>query len=239
MMLTPELAAAQPALARTIAWSVPGAVQYALEGNIAMSGAALHWVGEFLALTDPAAQAAALAETVPDAGGVVLVPAMVGLGAPYWDSTARGLVANLERAHTGAHLAHAALDAIAMQVTDVLEAMEAATAVKLPVLLADGGATRNRTLMQTQADLLGRQIRRSFEEDLSARGAALLAGLSIGWWRGMKELAALPVECDSFESKRDAQWRAAARHQWALAVARARLRTAAPNHVDRERSSSC
>jgi glycerol kinase len=105
MMLTPALTVEAKILARTIAWSLPGKVQFALEGNIAMCGAAVHWVGDFLGLANPAEDAAALAETVPDAGGLVLVPAMVGLGAPYWDSTARGLIANLERGHTGAHLA--------------------------------------------------------------------------------------------------------------------------------------
>lgn len=224
MMLTPDLTGAQKALARTIAWSLPSHVQFALEGNIAMSGAAVHWVGQFLGLRHPAEDAAALAGTVPDAGGVVLVPAMVGLGAPYWDSTARGLIANLERAHTGAHLARAALDAIAMQVADVLEAMESAAGVKLPVLLADGGATRNRTLMQKQADVLNRRVQRSAQEDLSARGAALLGGLALGWWSGMDELAKLPAERDCFDPQMDEASRAASRRQWSAAVARARMR---------------
>ena len=224
MMLTPGLAKAQKSLARTIAWSLPGQVQYALEGNIAMSGAAVHWVGEFLGLPHPADDAAALAETVPDAGGVILVPAMVGLGAPYWDSAARGLIANLERAHTGAHLARAALDAIAMQVADVLEAMGAAAGVETPVLLADGGATRNRTLMQMQADVLHHRVRRSTQEELSARGAALLGGLALGWWNSMEEVAGLPLEGDWFEPMMAETERLAMREQWRLAISRARLR---------------
>lgn len=224
MMLTPGLTAEAKDLARTIAWSLPGKVQFALEGNIAMSGAAVHWVGEFLGLKDPAEDAAALAETVPSAGGVVLVPAMVGLGAPYWDSSARGLIANLERAHTGAHLARAALDAIAMQVTDVLEAMESASGVVLPVLLADGGATRNRTLMQTQADVLNRRVRRSAQEELSARGAALLGGLALGWWRSMEETASLAAESECFYPRMDGTHRAQLRQRWSLAIARTRLR---------------
>jgi len=227
MMLTPRLTAEAKNLARTIAWSLSGHVQFALEGNIAMSGAAVHWVGEFLGLKNPAEDAAALAETVPDAAGLVLVPAMVGLGAPYWDSAARGLISNLERAHTGAHLARASLDAIAMQVTDVLEAMESAAGVKLPVLLADGGATRNQTLMQTQADVLNRRVQRSTQEELSARGAALLGGLALGWWRGMAELASLPSENESFEPKMDETHRAQLRRRWSLAIARARMRNSA------------
>jgi glycerol kinase len=224
MMLTPGLTAEAKNLARTIAWSLTGKVQFALEGNIAMSGAAVHWVGEFLGLANPAEDAAALAETVPDAGGVVLVPAMVGLGAPYWDSTARGLIANLERAHTAAHLARASLDAIAMQVADVLAAMESAAGVKLPVLLADGGATRNRTLMQTQADILNRRVQRSAQEELSARGAALLGGLALGWWRSMEEIASLPSESECFEPKMNDNCRAHLRRRWELAIARARMR---------------
>ena len=224
MMLTPGLIPEAKSLARTVAWSLPGQVQYALEGNIAMSGAAVHWVGEFLGLPHPADDAAALAETVPSAGGVILVPAMVGLGAPHWDSAARGLIANLERAHTGAHLARAALDAIAMQVADVLEAMGAAAGVATPVLLADGGATRNRTLMRMQADVLHRRVRRSTQEELSARGAALLGGLALRWWSNMEEVAGLQLEGDWFEPRMAETERLAMREQWRLAISRARLR---------------
>ncbi len=223
MMLLPGLIKAQKSLARTIAWSLPDKVQYALEGNIAMSGAALHWVGEFLGLANPAEDAAALAETVPNSEGVILVPAMVGLGAPYWDSAARGLISNLERTHKAAHLARASLDAIAMQVADVLEAMEDEAEVTLPVLLADGGATRNRTLMQTQADVLNRRIRRSAQEELSARGAALLGGLALGWWSDMAGISALPTAGDWFEPKLADAQRIELRSHWRVAIARARM----------------
>ena len=223
MMLTPELIKAQNSLARTIAWSLPNGVQYALEGNIAMSGAALHWVGEFLGLPHPAEDAAALAETVPNAEDVILVPAMVGLGAPYWDSAARGLVSNLERSHKAAHLARASLDAIAMQVADVLDAMEEEAGVELPALLADGGATRNRVLMQMQADILERRVCRSAQEDLSARGAALLGGLALGWWSGLGEISTLLTTGDWFDPKMDKVQRVELRKQWRLAVARARM----------------
>jgi glycerol kinase len=188
-----------------------------------MSGAALQWVGEFLGLPHPIEDAAALAATVPDAAGLVLVPAMVGLGAPYWDSAARGLATNLERSHTAAHLARAALDAIAFQVADVLEAMEIAAQVKLPFLLADGGATRNDALMQMQADILGRPVHRSTQEDLSARGAAMLGGVALGWWRGLDDLAALQGCTQVFEPRMDAAERDRLRGAWRLAVRRARL----------------
>jgi glycerol kinase len=234
MMLTPDLVADTKNLARTVAWSAPGDTRFALEGNIAMSGAAVQWVGEFLALAHPAEDAAVLAETVPDAAGLMLVPAMVGLGAPHWDASARGLIANLERSHSAAHLARAAIDAIAFQVADVLEAMEAAAGVDLPVLLADGGATRNSALMQMQADIIGRPLHRSTQEDLSARGAAMLAGMALGWWKSPAQLASLPKHVDIFEPHMSAAKRNELRDSWQMAVKRARLREPA-----REGSKSC
>jgi glycerol kinase len=222
MMLTPPLDDAHD-LARTVAWSARGETHYALEGNIAMSGAAVQWVGEFLGLPHPIEDAAALAATVPDAAGLILVPAMVGLGAPYWDSAARGLAANIERSHTAAHLARAAVDAIAFQVADVLEAMEAAANIKLTFLLADGGATRNDTLMQMQADILGRPVHRSAEQDLSARGAAMLGGLALGWWSGLDDLGTLNDRTETFAPRMDTAERDRLRGAWGLAVTRTRL----------------
>jgi glycerol kinase len=224
MMLTSNLVAEGGSLARTLAWSTADRGWFALEGNIPMSGAAVQWVGEFLGLPHPIDDAATLASTVRDAAGLILVPAMVGLGAPHWDATARGLACNLERPHTAAHLARAALDAIAFQVADVLEAMEEAAKVKLPVLLADGGATRNDTLMQMQTDMIGRPVHRAEQEDLSARGAALLGGLALGWWRDLGELAALPKSVRVFEPRVNERERAKLRDNWRLAVRRARLR---------------
>ena len=224
MMLTPELVTEAKQLARTVAWSTEGGAHFALEGNIAMSGAAVQWVGEFLGLAHPVEDAAALAATVPDAAGLILVPAMVGLGAPYWDSAARGLMTNVERSHTAAHLARAAVDAIAFQVADVLEAMETVAHVTLPVLLADGGATRNDSLMQMQADVLGRPVHRSMQQDLSARGAALLGGLTLGWWRSLDEIAALPKSVQPFEPNMTLADRERLHGAWRLAVNRARLR---------------
>lgn len=224
MMLTPSLVAETGVLARTLAWSASADVRFALEGNIAMSGAAVQWVGEFLGLPHPAEDAAALAATVSDAACVRLVPAMVGLGAPHWDAAARGLVANLERSSTAAHLARAAVDAVAFQVADVLDAMEAAAGVELPVLLADGGATRNATLMQMQADIIGRPVQRDTQEDLSARGAAMLAGIALGWWKSSADLTSLSKAVETFEPRMSVAQRDELRASWRLAVRRARIR---------------
>jgi glycerol kinase len=223
MMLTPNLVADGRRVARTVAWSAADGGRFALEGNIPMTGAAVQWVGEFLGLARPVEDAVALSAAVPNAAGLVLVPAMVGLGAPYWDTTARGLACNLERTHTAAHLARAAIDAIAFQVADVLEAMEDAAHVTIPVLLADGGATRNDALMQMQADVLGRPVERSTQEDLSARGAALLGGLALGWWGGSDDLAALPKSVQVFAPRMCDAERRKLRNAWRVAVKRARL----------------
>lgn len=231
MMLTPALTTETGALARTVAWTTPDEARFALEGNIAMSGAAVQWVGEFLGLPHPIDDAAALAATVPDAAGLMLVPAMVGLGAPHWDTTARGVITPIERFHTKAHLARAALDAIAFQIADVLEAMEAASGTRVPILLADGGATRNESLMQMQADVLGRPVHRAAQEDLSARGAAMMAGLALGWWKPFADLATLPKEVQVFEPRMSAAQRNDLRASWNLAVRRACLPNEEPGGV--------
>jgi glycerol kinase len=223
MALTPSLAADLPALARTVAWSIDGQTQFALEGNIAMTGSAIQWVGEFLHLADPTKQAASLAATVRDADGLYFVPAMVGLGAPHWDSAARGTITGLGRAHTSAHLARAAVDAIAYQVADVFIAMKDAGGVEIPTLHADGGATRNGTLMQFQADILGQPVLRSANEELSAIGAAWLAGLALGWWTSLAELAELPHAVDQFSPTMDATERDRLYSGWKTAVKHARL----------------
>ena len=223
MALTPSLVPEASSLARTIAWSIDGKTQFALEGNIAMTGSAVQWVGEFLRLPNPTAETVALAATVPDADGVYFVPAMVGLGAPHWDSEARGTIVGLNRSHTSAHLAHAAIDSIAYQVADVFFAMERAAGVPIRELHADGGATRNSVLMQFQADILGRPVLRSSNEDLSALGAAWLAGLALGWWGSLAEIEALPRSADVFVPAVDFTERNRLYLGWKNAVRRARL----------------
>ena len=198
MALTSTLVADTSELARTIAWAFDGKVQFAIEGNIPMAGAAIQWVGEFLQLPNPAADAVRLAASIDTSEGVYFVPAMVGLGAPYWDAHARGAVSGLGRSHTSAHLARAAVDAIAYQVADVFFAVEQAIGTAIGELHADGGATRNQSLMQFQADILGRTVLRSSNEELSALGAAWLAGLQLGWWSSPEKLEALPRTEDVF-----------------------------------------
>jgi len=198
MTLTPALPAPTRSLARTIAWSHKGTAHFALEGNITMTGSAVQWVGEFLNLTDPTRDTVALAEGVTDAAGVYFVPAMVGLGAPYWDSATRGTLVGLSHTSRREHMARAAVDAIAYQVADVFHAMRDAAGINLPALHTDGGATRNSALMQFQADLLQVPVHRSSCEDLSALGAAWLGGLTIGWWHSVSDLASLPQESTTF-----------------------------------------
>jgi glycerol kinase len=192
MMLTPAIPPPTSSLARTIAWSTKKSVQFALEGNVTMTGAAVQWVGQFLKLKNPTEDTIALANSVSDSGGVVFVPAMVGLGAPYWKASVRGTITGLGHSATSAHLARAAVESIAFQVADVFHEMRRAGGVDVSTLHADGGATRNSTLMQFQSDLLGVPVCRSACEDLSAMGAAWLGGITLGWWQDFSSLQALP-----------------------------------------------
>jgi glycerol kinase len=221
MALTAGLAAETPLLARTIAWSIDAKPQFALEGNIAMAGSAVQWVGEFLGLAQPAEEAVALAATVPDADGIYFVPAMAGLGAPYWDAAARGTVAGLGRSHKAAHLARAAIDAIAYQVADVFLAIEQAAGMPLRELHADGGASRNDGLMQFQADILGHPVLRSPEQELSALGAAWLGGVALGWWNSAAGLEVRSPE--TFKPQLPQGRREFLCRGWQQAVRRARL----------------
>ncbi|NTU78121.1 MAG: glycerol kinase GlpK [Chloroflexales bacterium] len=227
-LMTPTAAPvlSQHGLSTTVAWALDRErVTYALEGNIAVTGAAVQWLGELLGLGDPAAEVAQLAERVADAGGLYLVPALVGLGAPYWNDAARGLISGLTRGSTAAHLARATIEAIAYQVRDVFDVMQAEAGVVLEVLLADGGASRNDRLMQFQSDMIGRPVLRSTSADASALGAAYLAGLAVGVWQTLDEIARLPRPRERFEPRMADQERAARYAGWKTAVARATLGT--------------
>ena len=222
MTPTPELVHSAHGLSSTVAWAVGDGTTYALEGNILATGAAVQWLGELLSLPNPAAGVAELATHVDDSDGVHLVPAFVGLGAPHWDDAARGLISGLTRGSSAAHLAYATLASIAHQVRDVYDLMQAEAGIELDVLLADGGATRNDQLMQLQADILGRPVLRTTSTEVSALGAAHLAGLAAGFWSSEEELAALPRERDRFDPRMSASEREERHANWKQAVARAR-----------------
>jgi glycerol kinase len=223
MTLAPFLPSSSPQLARTVAWTIDGIPQYAYEGNITMTGSAIQWIGEFLGLSDPVSDTFALATSVPHSAGVCFVPAMAGLGAPYWSASARGTITGLDRSSTRAHLARAAVNSIAFQIADVFGAMQAASRVPLATLQADGGATRNDALMQFQSDVLGLPVHRSSCEDLSALGAAWLAGHALNWWPRISDLESLRQPATEFQP---GVFDTAQYNDWKLAVARARLEKA-------------
>lgn len=222
MMPTPTQLSSDAGLAATVAWGLD-TTTYALEGNINVTGAAVQWLADFVGLEGPAA-VAALAEESASTEGVYLVPAFTGLGAPHWDDQARGLVSGLTRGSTLRQLARAAIESIAYQVGDVFTAMQSACGGDLSVLMVDGGVTRNQQLMQFQADILGVPVQRSNTAELSAMGAAYLAGLATGVWASTAEIAALPRSVDRFEPAMNAAERARLQAGWQAAVARATLR---------------
>jgi glycerol kinase len=225
MTPTPEPVLSRHGLSTTIAWALDRErVTYALEGNISVTGAAVQWLGEFLHLPH-ADDVAALAARVENAGGVYLVPAFVGLGAPHWNDAARGLICGMTRGTTAAHLARATIESIAYQVRDVFDIMQAEAGTDLSVLLADGGASRNTMLMQFQADITGYTVLRNQSPDASALGAAYLSGLAAGVWRTLDEIEALPRSRERFEPHMTTEERTARTTGWKTAVARTMLST--------------
>lgn len=224
MTLLPEFRLAETGVATTIAWQVQGKPFFALEGNISMTGSAVQWVGEFLGLADPVNDTVKLAATVENSGGTHFVPAMVGLGAPYWDTAARGVLMGLGRGSRAAHMARAAIESIAFQICDVFQAMESEAGCTLPALYVDGGGTRNADLMQFQADMLGRPVLRSQREELSALGAAWMAGLALGWWTSLADLEKLRGGTEEFRPQLSSEQREHRYTGWKNAVARTRFR---------------
>ena len=189
MTPTPTRVFSHSGLSSSIAWGYQKAT-YALEGNIYVTGSAVQWLADLLGLGTPD-QVEALAAQAPDTGGIYFVPALVGLGAPYWKESARGLITGLTRGSTSAQVARATLESIAYQIRDVFEIMQVEAGAPLQVLLADGGPTRNPALMQFQADILGVPVLCSLASDVSALGAAYLAGLTTGVWSSETEIASL------------------------------------------------
>src|SRR5215218_2489189 len=175
-------------LVTTVAWQIGGRTEYALEGSVFIGGAVVQWIRDGLGLIRTAADIEPLAQRVADNGGVFLVPAFAGLGAPHWDPFARGAMVGLTRGTTGGHIARAALESIAFQVADLLDAMAADCGIPSVELRVDGGAAADNTLMQIQADLLGAPVVRPAVTETTALGAAYLAGLAVGFWRSGDDL---------------------------------------------------
>ena len=217
-----RLVPSQRGLVTTVAWGLAGGVSYALEGSIFITGAAVQWLRDGLGLIADAAESEALARSVPDNGGVYFVPALVGLGAPYWDMYARGTIIGITRGTTKGHLARATLEAIAYQVRDVVEAMGAEAGFQLPLLRVDGGGTANAFLMQFQADILGMPIQLPAVAETTALGAAYLAGLAVGLWRDATEIARQWRASQTYEPRMPAEQRETLYAGWKCAVARAR-----------------
>jgi glycerol kinase len=209
-------------LLTTIAWRIDGRTTYALEGSVFIAGAAVQWLRDGLGIIGHAAETQALAESVPDTGGVYFVPAFVGLGAPYWDAYARGTLVGLTRGTTRGHLARAALEAIAYQSRDVLDAMAADAKVALRGLKVDGGAVANDFLCQFQADVLDTAVMRPRVIETTALGAAFLAGLGSGLWRSLDALASRQAVERTFTPRSDPAARARGYDGWRRAVERAR-----------------
>ena len=217
-----EFARSKHRLITTLAASAQKRLEYAFEGSIFIGGAVVQWLRDNLKLIGSSADVEALAASVPDTGGVVFVPAFVGLGAPHWDAHAAGLLIGLRRDTSPGQIARAALESIAFQVADVLEAVHSETGMPLGALRVDGGAAVNNLLMQFQADVLDVPVVRPQVTETTALGAAYLAGLAVGFWAGPEELQAKRTGDARFEPKMDAGERAERRGRWQRAVERAK-----------------
>ncbi len=209
-------------LLTTLACAGPGEQAYALEGSVFMGGACIQWLRDELGLIRHAADSQGMAESVPDTAGAYLVPAFTGLGAPYWQPEARGVITGLTRGCNRNHLVRAALEAIAYQSRDLLDAMQQDAATPLTELRVDGGAVANDFLMQFQADLLGTPVLRPRNRETTAAGAAFLAGLTIGYWQDLSELASVAALERRFTPQMEAIRRAELFAGWQQAVARCR-----------------
>jgi glycerol kinase len=209
-------------LLTSVAWKLGSEVAYCLEGAVFIAGAAVQWLRDGLKMIASSGEIEALAASVPDCAGVYFVPAFVGLGAPYWDPYARGTIIGITRDTTRAHIARAALEAIAYQTSDVLRLMQEEAGLRLPHLKVDGGAACNQLLLQFQSDLLGVPVRCPAVLETTALGAAYLAGLAAGYWKDQQELAAHWLLQREFTPAMAASQREQLRRRWEKAVARSR-----------------
>jgi len=207
-------------LLTTIAWQVGDSLNYALEGSIFIAGAVVQWLRDGLGIIQTSSEVEKLAQTVEDNGGIYLVPAFAGLGAPHWDPSARGTIIGITRGTTKGHIARAALESIAFQTHDVLKAMEADSGIKVNELRVDGGATVNDSLMQFQSDILGIPIVRPKIAETTALGAAYLAGLAVGCWKNFDEIQKQWAVERRFEPRMDAEKANRLKANWSKAVAR-------------------
>ena len=208
-------------LVTSVAWSINGETTYAMEGSVFNAGSAIQWLQEELKLIENPAHCNHLAECVPDSGGVILVPAFTGLGAPYWDMYARGTIVGITRGTTQAHIARATLDSIAYQVTDLVKTMQTDAPCPITTLRVDGGASVSDILMQTQADLLQLSVDRPVQVESTAFGAASLAGLAAGVWKDLDDLEQLRRSQHIFLPQLDAETCSARYRRWQRAVERA------------------
>jgi glycerol kinase len=207
-------------LLTTVAWKIGDRTDYALEGSVFVGGAVVQWLRDSLGIIDSSADVEPLANSVPDNGGVYFVPAFVGLGAPHWDSYARGSIFGLTRGSTAAHIARAALESIAYQVADLMDAVQTDTASPLKELRVDGGASANNALMQFQANILGVSVVRPAVTETTALGAAFLAGLATGVWKDSQQISTLPQDHRRFDPKMSRSHAESMRERWNQAISR-------------------
>ena len=205
----------------TVAWKIGDITEYALEGSVFVGGAVVQWLRDGLGLIRKSEEVEALASSVPDNGGVYFVPAFVGLGAPHWDSYARGSIFGLTRGTTAGHLARAAVESIAYQVADLLDAMRLDSGDAVPELRVDGGAATNNSLMQFQADILGVPVVRPAVTETTALGAAYLAGLAADFWSSSVTTTASEKD-RRFEPRMPSAHARTMRNRWNEAVARSK-----------------
>ncbi len=215
-----EIVPSKNGLLTTVGWRIGDKTTYCLEGAVFIAGAAVQWVRDGLKAIQSSAQVEQLAATVDSAGGVYLVPAFVGLGAPYWDPYARGLIIGLTRDTGIGHIARATVDSMAYQTRDVLELMQKDSGLTLSALKVDGGAAANNALLQFQADLLGCSVRRPMVAETTALGAAYLAGLAVGYWNGPEDVTRNWALDRTFEPQMEAGMRERLHKGWRKAVAR-------------------
>ncbi len=207
-------------LLTTVAWSIGGKTTFAVEGSVFTAGAAIQWLRDGLKIIESSQDSEYYARKVPDSGGVMVVPAFSGLGAPYWDPYARGIIIGISRATTKNHIIRATLESLAYQTADVISLMESGTGIKTTSLRVDGGASSNGLLLEVQADLLGIELVRPACVETTALGAAFLAGLALGVYSSLAEISEIVKNAKTVTPTKDAAWREARMGEWRRAVER-------------------